>query len=148
MVSQQTQRLRARKIFPLCRVSNKDIDRGPYKLRQPLCTARRENRVAVLSDRAVRIRPCRASPGIGPCSARAQRRKAAMNRELVWIEHPHFGGWGCSQCAWVFKSSTGPIGKSFDRWARNAELQRDSEFTMHVCADHPRTTSTKRRKED
>jgi len=25
---------------------------------------------------------------------------------------------------------------------RNFELQRDREFTLHVCADHPRAKST------
>jgi len=27
---------------------------------------------------------------------------------------------------------------------RNFELQRDQEFTSHVCADHPRTMGAKR----
>jgi hypothetical protein len=37
-------------------------------------------------------------------------------------------------------------GKSFDEAMRNFELQRDKEFTLHVCADHPRarSQSTKR----
>src|SRR6266852_7718471 len=62
-------------------------------------------------------------------------------RELVWIEHDRFRGWGCSECAWVFNSSGAPTGKSLDEAKRNFELQRDKEFTLHVCADHPRAKS-------
>jgi hypothetical protein len=47
---------------------------------------------------------------------------------------------------WVFNFSGAPTGKSFDEAMRNFELQRDKEFTLHVCADHPRarSQSTKR----
>ena len=62
-------------------------------------------------------------------------------RELVWIEHDRFRGWGCSECAWVFNSSGAPTGKSLAESKRNFELQRDREFALHVCADHPRTRS-------
>ena len=50
-----------------------------------------------------------------------------MSRKLVWMEQQHFRGWGCSECAWVFNPTSAP----------NFELQRDKEFTLHVCADHP-----------
>jgi hypothetical protein len=60
-----------------------------------------------------------------------------MNRKLVWIEQPHFGGFGCSECGWRFKPFNDPTGKSFDEMARNFEAQRDREFASHVCADHP-----------
>jgi hypothetical protein len=66
-----------------------------------------------------------------------------MNRELAWIEKPGFRGFGCSECDWVFNSSGAPAGKSFDEMMRNFELQRDKEFTLHVCADHPRARSTR-----
>ena len=65
-----------------------------------------------------------------------------MIRKLVWIEQQRFRGWGCSECAWVFNPSGPPIGKSFDEMMRNFELQRDREFTLHVCADHPRAKGT------
>jgi hypothetical protein len=70
----------------------------------------------------------------------------AALRKLVWIEHDRFQGWGCSECAWVFNSSGAPTGKSLAEAVRNFELQRDKEFTLHVCADHPRakSQSTKR----
>jgi hypothetical protein len=29
--------------------------------------------------------------------------------------------------------------RSFDEMMRNFELQRDKEFALHVCGDHPRT---------
>src|ERR1700737_395078 len=65
----------------------------------------------------------------------------AALRKLVWIEHDLFRGWGCSECAWVFNPSGAPTGKSFDEAMRTFELQRDKEFTLHVCADHPRAKS-------
>ena len=70
----------------------------------------------------------------------------AALRKLVWIEHDRFRGWGCSECAWVFNPSGAPTGKSLDESKRNFELQRDKEFKLHVCADHPRakSQSTKR----
>ena len=49
------------------------------------------------------------------------------HRKLIWIEQQRFRGFGCSECAWVFNPSSAP----------NFELQRDKEFTLHVCADHP-----------
>lgn len=63
-----------------------------------------------------------------------------MSRKLVWIEQPGFGGFGCSECGWRFKSSTAPTGASFDEITHNFELQRDKEFTSHVCANHPKTS--------
>jgi hypothetical protein len=59
-------------------------------------------------------------------------------RKLVWIEEDRFRGWGCSECAWVFNPSGAPTGKSFNESVRNFELQRDKEFTSHVCADQRR----------
>jgi hypothetical protein len=63
----------------------------------------------------------------------------AVLRKLVWIEEDRFQGWGCSECTWVFSPSDVLTGKSLDEAKRNFELQRDKEFTLHVCADHPRT---------
>jgi hypothetical protein len=63
---------------------------------------------------------------------------AAMSRKLVWIEQPRFRGFGCSECGWRFKPSGTPTGKSFDEMMRNFELQRDKEFSSHVCADYPK----------
>ena len=68
--------------------------------------------------------------------------KAAMNRKQVWIEQQRFRGFGCSECGWRFRPSGAPTGTSFDEMMRNFELQRDKEFTLHVCADHPRAKST------
>jgi hypothetical protein len=59
-----------------------------------------------------------------------------MSRKLVWIEQRQFRGFGCSACGWRFKSAGPPTGTSFDEMMRNFELQRDKEFTSHVCADH------------
>jgi hypothetical protein len=65
--------------------------------------------------------------------------EAVMSRKLVWIEQLRFRGFGCSECGWRFKSSGALTGTSFDEMMRNFELQRDQDFTLHVCADHPRT---------
>jgi hypothetical protein len=65
-----------------------------------------------------------------------------MSRKLVWTEQRRFRGWGCSECAWVFNPSGPPSGKFFDEMMRNFELQRDKAFSLHVCADHPRTENT------
>jgi hypothetical protein len=66
-----------------------------------------------------------------------------MSRELVWIQQKRFRGFGCSECSWRFKSPGALTGKSFDEMMRNFELQRDTEFTLHVCADHPSVKSTR-----
>src|ERR1035438_3376924 len=62
-----------------------------------------------------------------------------MPRKLVWVDGGRFLGFACSECSWRFDSSAAPTGKSFDEMMRNFELQRDKEFTSHVCADHPRS---------
>ncbi len=69
-----------------------------------------------------------------------------MSRKLVWIEQRRFRGFGCSECAWVFNASGAPAGESFDEMMRNFELQRDREFTLHVCADHPKSQEHKEQK--
>jgi hypothetical protein len=66
-----------------------------------------------------------------------------MTRKLIWIERQRFRGFGCSECAWIFNSSSTPAGKSFDEMMGNFEAERDREFMSHVCADYPRTTSTR-----
>jgi hypothetical protein len=69
----------------------------------------------------------------------AERR---MPRRLVWIEEIRFRGFGCSECAWVYNPSASLTGDSFEEVMRNFKLQRDREFSSHVCADH-RNTSAK-----
>jgi hypothetical protein len=54
----------------------------------------------------------------------------------VWIEQPRFRGFGCSECGWQFRPSGDPTGSSFAEMMRTFELQRDKEFTSHICADH------------
>jgi len=66
-----------------------------------------------------------------------------MSRTLIWLEEPRFRGFGCSECGWVFNAPGTSAGKSFDEMMQNFELQRDREFSLHVCADHPRTKSTR-----
>jgi hypothetical protein len=63
-----------------------------------------------------------------------------MRRKLVWIEKEQFGGWGCSECAWLFNPSGSPTGASLDEMMENYKQQRDAEFASHVCAAHPGPT--------
>jgi len=67
-----------------------------------------------------------------------------MPRKLVWVEEDRFRGFACSECSWRFDSSAAPTGKSLDEMMRNFELQRDKEFSSHVCGDHPTTKGAKR----
>jgi hypothetical protein len=66
-----------------------------------------------------------------------------MRRELVWIERQGFLGWGCSECAWVFKPSGTPTGNSLDEMKRDYEQRRDKDFAAHLCAEHPGAKNTK-----
>jgi hypothetical protein len=66
-----------------------------------------------------------------------------MRRTLVWMEQPHFRGFGCSECSWRFEPVGAPTGTSFDEMMRNFELRRDKEFASHVCANYPRNTFAK-----
>jgi hypothetical protein len=58
-----------------------------------------------------------------------------MRRKLVWIDRKSFQGYGCSECAWVFKPSGNPAGESLDEMKRNYERERDKHFADHVCAE-------------
>jgi hypothetical protein len=68
----------------------------------------------------------------------ATRPIEAPPRELIWIQEPHFLGWGCSECAWVFKPSGPPVGNSFKEMKENYRRLRDEESAAHVCAGRPR----------
>jgi hypothetical protein len=57
-----------------------------------------------------------------------------MARKLVWIETKNFEGFGCSECQWVFKSSSALFVKTFDQMKQAYEAERDKAFTAHVCA--------------
>jgi hypothetical protein len=66
------------------------------------------------------------------------RAQEDSSRKLVWVEGLSSVGWGCSECAWVFKSSAWPAGKSLDEITRNFKAQLSEEFASHACAEHPR----------
>jgi len=66
-----------------------------------------------------------------------------MRRKLVWIDQKRFRGFGCSECGWRFNPRGAPTGASFDEMMHNFELQRNKEFTLHICADYPRAKSTR-----
>jgi hypothetical protein len=61
-----------------------------------------------------------------------------VSRKLVWVEQQNFRGFGCSECGWRFKPRSSLSGTSFDEMMRKFELQRDKEFILHACTDHPR----------
>jgi hypothetical protein len=96
----------------------------------------------VTANQDVSSRAGKRVTGPGSDNVGAQRQKEAMSRKLVWIDQQRFRGFGCSECVWRFKPSGAPTGTSFDEMMRNFELRRDKEFTLHVCADHPRIKST------
>jgi len=66
-----------------------------------------------------------------------------MRRKLAWTSDQAPGGWGCSECAWVFNPSGAPIGNSLDEMKENFAQQLQKEFAAHVCAEHPRTGNIK-----
>jgi len=68
----------------------------------------------------------------------ARRRTMAPLRRLIWIQEPHFLGWGCSECAWEFRPSGPPMGNSLQEMKDHYLRLRDEESAAHVCADHPR----------
>jgi hypothetical protein len=69
--------------------------------------------------------------------------REAMRRKLVWVEEQGSGGWGCSECAWVFNPAGLPAGKSLAEMMQNYQQQRDKEFAAHVCAGHRGARNTK-----
>jgi hypothetical protein len=92
------------------------------------------------------------SAAIGPNASEKEQLMAEQNgfvpmtaasRKLVSIELERFRGFGCSECEWRFKPSGAPTGTSFDEMLRNFTLQRDREFSSHLCADHPRIVGVK-----
>ena len=66
----------------------------------------------------------------------SRRRIVAMRREMVWFEKEDFQGWACSECAWKFKPSGVPTGKTIDEMKQQYERQRDCEFASHLCCEH------------
>jgi hypothetical protein len=68
---------------------------------------------------------------------------AAMPRKLVWIEGQTFEGFGCSECSWVFETSTALVAESLDEMKQKYEAQRDNEFAAHVCVKPPRASRPK-----
>jgi hypothetical protein len=64
----------------------------------------------------------------------------AMRRKLVWVGKPNFQGWVCTECAWAFNPSGPLVGQSLEEMKSRYEKQRDEEFGLHVCAEHPRGT--------
>ena len=72
-----------------------------------------------------------------------RRPSLARLRALIWTEERHFHGWRCSECAWVFNASGPPAGNSLAEMMENYKRLRDKGFTVHICAEHPRTTKPK-----
>jgi len=61
----------------------------------------------------------------------------------VWIKNEDLVGFGCSECAWIFRSPGAPVGNSLEEMKRNYEIQRDKEFAAHVCSEHVISTKSK-----
>jgi hypothetical protein len=59
-------------------------------------------------------------------------------RQLVWLTGHNFEGWGCSECAWLFRPTGPPIGQSLDEMKQNYQRHLSDEFASHACAHHLR----------
>jgi hypothetical protein len=66
-----------------------------------------------------------------------------MARKLVWIESQNFQGFGCSECQWVFKSTSPFVGRSLDKMKEAYEAERDKEFAVHVCTQYSKSPRPK-----
>jgi|HubBroStandDraft_2_1064218.scaffolds.fasta_scaffold15200_4 hypothetical protein len=55
-----------------------------------------------------------------------------MPRELVWVKHSNFEGFGCSECQWVFKTSGALKGKTLDQMKQSYEAERDKAFACPI----------------
>ena len=64
--------------------------------------------------------------------------RESSSRKLVWVEGQGFGGWGCSECAWIFNLPDLPAHKSLDDMKRNFDMQLSDEFASHSCAKFSR----------
>jgi hypothetical protein len=62
----------------------------------------------------------------------------ATRRKLVEIQEKHYWGWGCSECAWLFRPLGPLVGQSIDDMKVHYEQLRDKAFASHVCAQHPK----------
>src|ERR1700737_3602555 len=63
-----------------------------------------------------------------------------MPRKLVWIATPRFEGFGCSECNWMFQSSTQIAGESLDELKQAYESERNEEFSPQNWPTHPKPT--------
>jgi hypothetical protein len=64
-----------------------------------------------------------------------------MARRLIWTENPKFEGFGCSECPWVFTPFGPPIGITLEAMKRDYEIERDKEFSKHVCKSRRKSSS-------
>jgi hypothetical protein len=66
-----------------------------------------------------------------------------MPRKLVWIANQNFQGFGCSECDWMFKTSSALVGESLDEMKRKYEAQRDEDFAAHGLCQAPKSHEAK-----
>jgi hypothetical protein len=72
-----------------------------------------------------------------------QQFRKIMMRQMIWIKTARIETWACSACAWTFSPTGPPLGADLDEMKRNYERQRDKEYAIHVCAEHPRPESAR-----
>ncbi|MEO6119733.1 MAG: hypothetical protein ABIP12_03510 [Terriglobales bacterium] len=65
------------------------------------------------------------------------------SRKLKLVERPDFVGWGCSNCAWVFRIPATLKSESLDDLIRETEAIRDNAFAAHACSSHQQRSSAK-----
>ncbi len=69
--------------------------------------------------------------------------QGSSSRKLIWVEEHNGEAPGCSQCAWVFCSSSPTTGETMDVMRRNFRAQRSKEFAAHDCTKHPKGKAAK-----
>jgi len=69
--------------------------------------------------------------------------RAAMPRQLIWINAQNFQGFGCSECTWAFHSASALVGKSLDEMKQSYEDERDQAFELRSCAQYSISAKTK-----
>lgn len=65
------------------------------------------------------------------------------SRKLKLVERPDFVGWGCSNCAWVFRIPEKHKSASLGDLIRETEAIRDNAFEAHACSSHQERKTAK-----
>jgi hypothetical protein len=62
--------------------------------------------------------------------------QGSSSRKLVWVEEQNGEAPGCSQCAWVFCSSSDSTGETMDEMRRNFHAQRQHQLDANLVKSY------------